>query len=56
MLHQVFERGIAAIPLSVDLWVHYMDYIVNTFKEDTEEDFVREQFERAVTSSGLEFR
>ncbi|CAG9859481.1 unnamed protein product [Phyllotreta striolata] len=51
---EVFERGLKAIPLSVDLWLHYLTYVKSTRAED--EEFVRSQFERAVASCGLEFR
>ena len=27
MLLQVFDRGVAAIPLSIDLWLHYIGYV-----------------------------
>ena len=26
-LQQVYDRGVAAIPLSIDLWLHYVSYI-----------------------------
>jgi pre-mRNA-processing factor 39 len=51
---KVFERGLKAIPLSVDLWIHYLTY-VKTSKPDDEE-YIRSQFERAIAASGLEFR
>uniref|UniRef100_A0A6P7FHV5 Pre-mRNA-processing factor 39 n=1 Tax=Diabrotica virgifera virgifera TaxID=50390 RepID=A0A6P7FHV5_DIAVI len=51
---EVFERGLKAIPLSVDLWIHYLTYVKVTRTDD--EEFIRSQFERAVTSCGLEFR
>jgi pre-mRNA-processing factor 39 len=51
---EVFERGLKAIPLSVDLWIHYLTY-VKTSKPDDEE-YIRSQFERAIAASGLEFR
>ncbi|XP_017784067.1 PREDICTED: pre-mRNA-processing factor 39 [Nicrophorus vespilloides] len=51
---EVFERGLKAIPLSVDLWIHYLTY-VRTAKID-DEDFVRAQFERSLKACGLEFR
>lgn len=53
---KVFERGVTAIPLSVDLWVHFMDYLVNNFTEAQEENFVRQQFDKGVQACGLEFR
>lgn len=51
---QVFERGLRAIPLSVDLWIHYVNYIKATHAED--EPQIRAQYERALTVCGLEFR
>ncbi|KAH1000817.1 hypothetical protein HUJ04_013102 [Dendroctonus ponderosae] len=54
LLYQVFERGLKAIPLSVDLWIHYIAYVKATKGED--EEYVRSQFERALAACGLEFR
>ncbi|KAJ8955805.1 hypothetical protein NQ318_005346 [Aromia moschata] len=51
---EVFERGLKAIPLSVDLWIHYLTYVKTTRPED--EEYVRSQFERAIAACGLEFR
>ncbi|KAI4468987.1 pre-mrna processing protein prp39-related [Holotrichia oblita] len=51
---EVFERGLKAIPLSVDLWIHYLTYVRTTKPDD--EDFIRSQFERALAACGLEFR
>ncbi|XP_076266978.1 pre-mRNA processing factor 39 isoform X2 [Rhynchophorus ferrugineus] len=51
---EVFERGLKAIPLSVDLWIHYLTYVKATRGDDDE--YVRSQFERAVAVCGLEFR
>ncbi|KAL1116013.1 hypothetical protein AAG570_005508 [Ranatra chinensis] len=51
---EVFERGLKAIPLSVDLWIHYLNYCKATYKDD--EDHLRKQFERALETCGLEFR
>ncbi|XP_063908356.1 pre-mRNA-processing factor 39 isoform X2 [Zophobas morio] len=51
---EVFERGLKAIPLSVDLWIHYLTYVKTTKPDD--EDYIRSQFERAIAASGLEFR
>ncbi|XP_018016728.1 pre-mRNA-processing factor 39 [Hyalella azteca] len=53
---QVFEDGLAAIPLSVDLWVHYLDYVTHNYNEPQDEHFVRLQFDRAVEACGMEFR
>lgn len=27
---QVFERGLQSIPLSMDLWIHYISYLQST--------------------------
>lgn len=51
---QVFERGLEAISLSVDLWLHYLEYITSQFPDS--EAFVRLEYERAVDTCGLEFK
>lgn len=51
---KVFERGLKAIPLSVDLWIHYLTHVKQSYTEN--EAYIRSQFERAVTACGLEFR
>ncbi|XP_067619258.1 pre-mRNA-processing factor 39 [Eurosta solidaginis] len=50
----VFERGLEAIPLSVDLWIHYLAHVKSNHADD--ESYIRTQFERAVDACGLEFR
>lgn len=50
----MFERGLKAIPLSVDLWLHYLNYTRSTHAD--EEDHIRAQYERALAACGLEFR
>ncbi|KAK9501193.1 hypothetical protein O3M35_002266 [Rhynocoris fuscipes] len=51
---EVFERGLKAIPLSVDLWLHYLNFCKSTLKDDEEQ--LRNQFKRAIEQCGLEFR
>ncbi|XP_019552214.3 pre-mRNA-processing factor 39 [Aedes albopictus] len=51
---EVFERGLKAIPLSVDLWIHYLSHVKANHADD--ETMIRSQFERALTACGLEFR
>ncbi|CAL4099757.1 unnamed protein product [Meganyctiphanes norvegica] len=51
---QVFNRGLDAIQLSVDLWIHYLEFVMSSYPED--ELHVRSQFERAVDTAGLEFK
>lgn len=43
---QVLERGLKAIPLSVDLWIHYLNHVKSTRTED--HAFIRSQYERAI--------
>ncbi|XP_064085220.1 pre-mRNA-processing factor 39-like [Macrobrachium nipponense] len=43
-----------AIRLSVDLWLHYMEYITVQYPDD--ELYVRQEFERAIDTCGLEFK
>ncbi|XP_037085109.1 pre-mRNA-processing factor 39-like isoform X2 [Pollicipes pollicipes] len=50
----VFERGLRAVPLSVDLWLHYLGYVRSVHEQRP--DLVRDAFERAVAACGLEFR
>ncbi|XP_023721821.1 pre-mRNA-processing factor 39 isoform X3 [Cryptotermes secundus] len=51
---EVFERGLKAIPLSVDLWIHFLNYSKATYPED--EEHLRAQFEKAISACGMEFR
>ncbi|XP_045777059.1 pre-mRNA-processing factor 39 isoform X1 [Maniola jurtina] len=51
---EVLERGLKAIPLSVDLWIHYLNHVKSTKTDD--HAFIRSQYERAIEACGLEFR
>lgn len=51
---KVFERGLKAIPLSIDLWIHYLAHVKQ--KHEGNREYVRSQFERALDACGLEFR
>ena len=53
----ILHRGLAAIPLSVDLWVAYLELYYKMYS--THEDFpslYRDQCEKALSTSGLEYR
>ena len=50
----VFERGVKAIPLSADLWIHFMNYLRAEFSAD--EELIRKTYERAVKACGREWR
>lgn len=51
---QVFDKGLKAISLSVDLWLHYINHCKTIYEKD--ETKLREQYERAIEACGLEFR
>ncbi|XP_046402530.1 pre-mRNA-processing factor 39 [Ischnura elegans] len=52
---EVFERGLKAIPLSVDLWIHYLNFCkVSAYVDD--EEAIRQQFENGIAACGIEFR
>ncbi|XP_061900986.1 pre-mRNA-processing factor 39 [Entelurus aequoreus] len=55
---EVYRRGLQAIPLSVDLWLHYMTYIKeNSDTTDPEtEGRIRAAYEHAVLAAGTDFR
>ncbi|KAH8815376.1 hypothetical protein F5884DRAFT_772090 [Xylogone sp. PMI_703] len=48
----VFERGVASITTSVDLWTDYCSFKVETSHDP---DVIRELFERGAVSVGLDF-
>ncbi|KAK0086782.1 hypothetical protein PV325_002502, partial [Microctonus aethiopoides] len=50
----VFDKGLKAISLSVDLWLHYINHCKTVYEKD--EVQLREQYERAIEACGLEFR
>ncbi|XP_044011672.1 pre-mRNA-processing factor 39 isoform X2 [Aphidius gifuensis] len=50
----VFDQGLKAISLSVDLWLHYINHC--KVVHDKDDDKLREQYERAIDACGLEFR
>jgi len=53
----VFERGVEAIPLSIDLWIHYLNFFVDQFGSvPSAQHKIRSLYDRAVVSAGLEFR
>lgn len=50
----VFERGLKAISLSADLWIHYLNHVKAEFGSKPE--FVRAQYERSIEACGREWR
>ncbi|XP_070843115.1 pre-mRNA-processing factor 39 isoform X2 [Chaetodon trifascialis] len=55
---EVYRRGLQAIPLSVDLWLHYLTYIKeNSDPSDPEtEGRIRAAYNHAVIAAGTDFR
>ncbi|XP_024860139.2 pre-mRNA-processing factor 39 isoform X2 [Kryptolebias marmoratus] len=55
---EVYRRGLQAIPLSVDLWLHYLTFIKeNSDLSDPEtEGRIRASYEHAVLAAGTDFR
>ena len=49
---EVFEQGVKGIPLSVDLWIHYLNHVKTV--QDT--DGVRGVYERAMDQCGREWK
>jgi hypothetical protein len=37
-----------AIPLSVDLWIHYLNHVKQAEESKDNTDFIRQQYEKAV--------
>uniref|UniRef100_A0A674P5D0 PRP39 pre-mRNA processing factor 39 homolog (yeast) n=1 Tax=Takifugu rubripes TaxID=31033 RepID=A0A674P5D0_TAKRU len=54
----VYRRGLQAIPLSVDLWLHYLTFFKeNSDTTDPETDSrIRAAYEHAVLAAGTDFR
>ncbi|KAM9795500.1 pre-mRNA-processing factor 39 [Neosynchiropus ocellatus] len=55
---EVCLKGLRAIPLSVDLWIHYINLLLGTLEMNLPESSqrIRSVFEEAVSAAGLEFR
>ncbi|PIK36155.1 putative pre-mRNA-processing factor 39-like [Apostichopus japonicus] len=57
LAYEVYERGVKAIPLCSDLWIHYITFqMQNLLKDENREAKIRELFERAIKVCGLDFR
>ncbi|XP_048032967.1 pre-mRNA-processing factor 39 isoform X3 [Megalobrama amblycephala] len=54
---EVCERGLKAIPLSVDLWIHYINLLLGTLNMNLPESTrrIRSVFEEAVAAAGWDF-
>ncbi|CDQ84490.1 pre-mRNA-processing factor 39 isoform X1 [Oncorhynchus mykiss] len=54
---EVCVQGLKAIPLSVDLWIHYINLLLGTLNMNLPESSqcIRSAFEEAVAAAGLDF-
>uniref|UniRef100_A0A8V5G3Z0 Pre-mRNA processing factor 39 n=2 Tax=Melopsittacus undulatus TaxID=13146 RepID=A0A8V5G3Z0_MELUD len=54
----VYRRGLQAIPLSVDLWIHYINFLKETLDPADPEtnSTIRGAYEHAVLAAGTDFR
>uniref|UniRef100_A0A4W3H874 PRP39 pre-mRNA processing factor 39 homolog (yeast) n=1 Tax=Callorhinchus milii TaxID=7868 RepID=A0A4W3H874_CALMI len=57
-LSQVYRRGLQAIPLSVDLWLHYISFLKETLDNSNAETGakLKSVFEHSVLAAGTDFR
>ncbi|KAG8126724.1 putative Pre-mRNA-processing factor 39 protein, partial [Naja naja] len=55
---EVYRRGLQAIPLSVDLWIHYINFLKETLDFSDVETIgtIRGTYEHAVLAAGTDFR
>ncbi|NXM76397.1 PRP39 factor, partial [Serilophus lunatus] len=55
---EVYRRGLQAIPLSVDLWIHYINFLKDTLDPADPEtnSTIRGAYEHAVLAAGTDFR
>uniref|UniRef100_A0A8D0BLH7 Pre-mRNA-processing factor 39 n=1 Tax=Salvator merianae TaxID=96440 RepID=A0A8D0BLH7_SALMN len=55
---EVYRRGLQAIPLSVDLWIHYINFLKETLDPNDPETVgtIRGTYEHAVLAAGTDFR
>jgi len=51
---EIFDKGTAAIPLSADLWIHFLNHCKTVKKDDA--TFIRSQYSRAMSECGREWR
>ncbi|XP_078262844.1 pre-mRNA-processing factor 39 isoform X2 [Rhinoraja longicauda] len=55
---EVYRQGLQAIPLSVDLWLHYINFLKETLDSNNPETDakIKSVFEHAVLAAGTDFR
>ncbi|XP_055346517.1 pre-mRNA-processing factor 39-like isoform X2 [Paramacrobiotus metropolitanus] len=53
---RVLEQGVTAIPLSIDLWMYYINFAKERYRGVAGEGLIRQLFGRAVEAMGLDFK
>ncbi|KAJ7307495.1 hypothetical protein JRQ81_009517 [Phrynocephalus forsythii] len=55
---EVFQRGLQSIPLSMDLWIHYLSFLQSTLDMNLHDSAQKicGTFESAVAAAGVDFR
>ncbi|VDN05248.1 unnamed protein product [Thelazia callipaeda] len=54
---EVYERGIMGVPLSVDLWLHFIAFIKEVVqRQENAIQKIRLVYDRAIEACGMEFR
>uniref|UniRef100_U3FZ65 Pre-mRNA-processing factor 39 n=2 Tax=Micrurus TaxID=8634 RepID=U3FZ65_MICFL len=55
---EVFQRGLQSIPLSMDLWIHYINFLQSTLDMNQPDSAQKicGTFEAAVAAAGVDFR
>ncbi|KAJ6654268.1 hypothetical protein lerEdw1_007365 [Lerista edwardsae] len=55
---EVFQRGLQSIPLSMDLWIHYISFLQTTLDMNHPDSAqkISGTFESAVAAAGVDFR
>jgi len=56
VVQAVFTRGMKAIPLSVDLWLHYINYVKTADQSKDDNEYISQQYDRAVEACGKDFK
>ncbi|XP_048371187.1 pre-mRNA-processing factor 39-like isoform X1 [Sphaerodactylus townsendi] len=55
---EVFQRGLQSIPLSMDLWIHYITFLESTLDMNLPDSLqkIRGTFESSIAAAGVDFR
>lgn len=56
-VHQIFKNGVKSISVSIDLWVHYLNFYIQQKRDRTNgESDIRKLFKTAIDAAGMEFK